>query len=176
MSDKVKCGARTKQREGGTCVLGAGWGTDHPGAGNCKLHGGATPNGRKGGRRVLARLALEKLSVPVTGDPIVVLEEAIASAFGFLRGARALLAEGQSEEMAKLYAEAIERAARTAKFGVDAKLDEARLELDRERAQRIVVIFRTGLDVFARTNSREEAERALIAELRASTPGGAELN
>lgn len=40
------CGA-TLKRGDGTCGHQAGWGTDHPGHGNCKLHGGATPTGKK---------------------------------------------------------------------------------------------------------------------------------
>lgn len=35
------CGAKT--RGGGACQKPLGWGTDHPGQGRCKLHGGATP-------------------------------------------------------------------------------------------------------------------------------------
>lgn len=35
------CGART--RAGTPCRRPAGWGTWHPGAGRCKLHGGSTP-------------------------------------------------------------------------------------------------------------------------------------
>jgi hypothetical protein len=35
------CGAKT--RNGGACKRPAGSGTDHPGQGRCKLHGGATP-------------------------------------------------------------------------------------------------------------------------------------
>lgn len=38
---KPTCGAKT--RSGGPCRHEAGWGTDHPGAGRCKLHGGSTP-------------------------------------------------------------------------------------------------------------------------------------
>lgn len=41
------------------CRLRAGWGTDHPGAGSCKLHFGSTPNGRKS-----AQLRLEELRNP----------------------------------------------------------------------------------------------------------------
>jgi len=36
------CGAKTKG-DGEPCKRPAGWGTDHPGVGRCKLHGGATP-------------------------------------------------------------------------------------------------------------------------------------
>ncbi len=176
MTAGAKCLAKRTRNGGALCQRPAGWGTDHPGIGSCKMHGGSTPGAEKHAKGILARMALEKLAIPITGDPIVVLEAAIASAFGFLRGARELLADSGDEAMAKLYAESIERAARTAKFGVDAKLDEARLELDRERALMIVVIFRAGLDAFERSGSREEAERALIAELRATVPAGTDLN
>lgn len=37
-----KCGAR-KRGSAGYCGQAAGWGTDHPGIGHCKLHGGNTP-------------------------------------------------------------------------------------------------------------------------------------
>lgn len=39
------CGAKTKQAEAKypTCHRPAGWGTDHPGVGRCKLHGGSNP-------------------------------------------------------------------------------------------------------------------------------------
>ena len=40
-TDRAKC--RAKTRAGGKCERPAGSGTDHPGAGKCKLHGGATP-------------------------------------------------------------------------------------------------------------------------------------
>lgn len=36
------CGARRNKTDA-TCARPAGWGTDHPGAGRCKLHGGLTP-------------------------------------------------------------------------------------------------------------------------------------
>lgn len=40
------CGATLKSGPG-TCGHVAGWGTDHLGYGNCKLHGGATQTGKK---------------------------------------------------------------------------------------------------------------------------------
>lgn len=52
MTDDGKCGAKT--RTGGTCQKGAGWGTDHAGYGNCKLHGGLSPNGVKHGAKLAA--------------------------------------------------------------------------------------------------------------------------
>lgn len=45
------CNARRKQEEG-YCQLPSGWGTDHPGLGRCKLHGGATPYRFRGRSKV----------------------------------------------------------------------------------------------------------------------------
>jgi len=48
MGDGKVCGAKKRDRgpgqKRGRCLLAAGWGTDHPGIGKCKFHGGSTPN------------------------------------------------------------------------------------------------------------------------------------
>jgi hypothetical protein len=40
-ADAVVCGA--KKKVGGHCGMAAGWGTNHPGIGPCKYHGGSMP-------------------------------------------------------------------------------------------------------------------------------------
>lgn len=50
-SPTALCGA--KRRHGGACTRPSGWGTDHVGAGRCKLHGGATPSGSQAANRAL---------------------------------------------------------------------------------------------------------------------------
>lgn len=40
------CGSKRKRIDA-PCTRPAGWGTDHPGYGACKMHGGSTRNGRK---------------------------------------------------------------------------------------------------------------------------------
>lgn len=53
---KLVCGARTGADK--VCAHPPGWGTDHPGAGPCKLHGGMSPVGIKAAARTqLALLA-----------------------------------------------------------------------------------------------------------------------
>ena len=52
------CGARKKQGPG-TCTRPAGWGTDHPGFGQCKLHGGSTQSGTKAAAERQAIAAVE---------------------------------------------------------------------------------------------------------------------
>lgn len=37
------CGAKARSRGGAPCTRPAGWGTNHPGEGRCRNHGGATP-------------------------------------------------------------------------------------------------------------------------------------
>jgi len=88
-----QCGART--RSGEPCRQAAGWGTDHPGVGRCKLHGGATPRGlqsphfRHGPRcRYLAPvLKARDEECPVTLED---LESGIEEAVGIIHWAREL--------------------------------------------------------------------------------------
>lgn len=51
------CGAR-KRGNNGQCKLAAGWGTDHPGIGKCKVHGGNLPNHVKAAAKEEYRILL----------------------------------------------------------------------------------------------------------------------
>lgn len=70
------CGARKRQGDG-TCKRPAGWGTDHPGEGQCKLHGGSThgrtaaANIRQAEREAFAELA--RMNVPPVTDALTEL-------------------------------------------------------------------------------------------------------
>lgn len=70
------CGARLRQAEG-TCRKTAGWGTDHPGYGSCRLHGGSTSTQTTGAARqraeAEARAVLAELGVPAVEDPLAAL-------------------------------------------------------------------------------------------------------
>jgi hypothetical protein len=61
------CGA--KRKSGGKCTQNAGWGTDHPGVGSCKLHGGNTTTHRASAVIEIeereARTLLQRLGEPV---------------------------------------------------------------------------------------------------------------
>lgn len=63
---KSPCGAST--RAGAPCRNQAGFKTDHPGFGNCHLHGGATTNGRKHAR-TLRQEAWDRLTERI--DPML---------------------------------------------------------------------------------------------------------
>lgn len=65
-----RCAAKT--RGGGSCKQAAGWGTDHPGAGRCKLHGGSTRNHRNGAAKQLAMAEASRMvaRAGISSDPI----------------------------------------------------------------------------------------------------------
>lgn len=71
-----RCGAR-KRNNGGTCGQAAGWGTDHPGIGLCKLHGGATQAHRTAARTEQARRAVLTYGLPREVDPAAALLEEV---------------------------------------------------------------------------------------------------
>lgn len=77
------CGARKRQGEG-TCTRPAGWGTNHPGVGLCKLHGGSMPVHQAAARRVIsqqvATRAVEEWGLEVETTP----QEAVLRQLGRL--------------------------------------------------------------------------------------------
>lgn len=76
------CGAKT--RAGHPCGKSRGWGTDHLGTGNCKLHGGASPNGRKYAAKEQAAEAVQKYGLPREIDPKDALVEELHRTAGWV--------------------------------------------------------------------------------------------
>lgn len=70
------CGAHP-DTENGPCRLFKGWGTDHPGSGRCKLHGGNTKNGQAYAHKEEARRAAAVFGLPVDVDPSTALLEEV---------------------------------------------------------------------------------------------------
>lgn len=132
------------------CRMPKGWGTRHAGAGDCKAHGGNTPNGEKFAAREAAANAVARLGIPVgSGDPMVLLQKAVQHAEGKLEATAAVLAEIASADGAKLldvdaatrlHDDAILNAYRTGKAAVDANVAE-RLAARDERAAELLMRF-----------------------------------
>jgi hypothetical protein len=78
---KAKCDARKRQGDG-TCKHEAGWGTDHPGEGPCKLHGGSTWSHRRAAQKSQARRDVETFGLPVEVDPAEALLEEVRRTAG----------------------------------------------------------------------------------------------
>jgi len=66
------CNAKKRQGEG-HCKKPAGWGTDHVGAGLCKLHGGSTKRHTKHAQKILAERALATYGLPIETGPVEAL-------------------------------------------------------------------------------------------------------
>jgi hypothetical protein len=75
------CGAKKRQGEG-TCTRPAGWGTDHPGVGRCKLHGGSTPSQKRKAEVEIIRRAAASLGIVPDEhvDPVEQMLELVSEA------------------------------------------------------------------------------------------------
>jgi hypothetical protein len=145
------CGA-TRKRDGGPCRHPRGFRTDHPGAGNCYVHGGRSPNGIKHAQHEQAEQAVAKLGIPRgTGDPFVLLAKAVQHAEGYLEAAATTAAEAADATVEKpstipldvaadIYADAIRTASRTGKAAVDADVADRLAAID-ERAGNLLMRF-----------------------------------
>lgn len=78
-----KCNAR-KRKGGGYCSRPAGWGTDHPEVGRCKLHGGNVPNHRASAQKELARRGVEAFGLPLNIEPYQALLDELARTNGII--------------------------------------------------------------------------------------------
>lgn len=88
-------GCEAKTRSGGKCKRPAGWGTDHVGAGRCKLHGGATPNGKKAAQREQATEAVAFYGLAREIDPHAALLEELHRTAGHVAWLGDLIQSGE---------------------------------------------------------------------------------
>lgn len=89
--ESPRCGAKT--RNGTPCKRPAGAGTQHVGAGACKLHGGSVPNHQAKATRELAQRACMRLGIPVEINPADALLHAVWEAAGNVEFYRQLVEE-----------------------------------------------------------------------------------
>ncbi|MET9339263.1 hypothetical protein [Nonomuraea sp. NPDC003804] len=76
----ARCGGTN--RGGQTCGHPAGWGTDHPGIGKCKHHGGSTPTHKAAAKAEMARRAVATYGLPREVDPASALLEEVHRSAG----------------------------------------------------------------------------------------------
>lgn len=182
------CGA--KNRQGRPCGNGRGKGTDHPGVGRCKHHGGSTPSGEKGAAREAAENALRDLDLPDSVDPIASLFEAVRVAAWREAGLRSMLTQraalygpdhaGDAREdvVSAMHDRALKRRAEIAKMAVDAGLEKRMVELAEQQADVVVLAIQAALDALPElpAEARQLAELAAANVLEGKAPAGAGLN
>lgn len=139
MTGRPKCGATT--RAGGRCGRPAGWGTDHPGVGTCKLHLGATPNHERAAQREQARQAVEAHGLPRDVDPNTALLEELCRTAGCVDFLVAAGATGPDHEWRDVLMEERKHFTAVARDCVRAKIDERMMTLAEREGARIAQLL-----------------------------------
>lgn len=93
MQPDAFCRARTQKGKGPPCRRTAGWGTNHPGVGRCKNHGGSSPRAQLSGVIELARREAAVMGVPLDIDPHEAILECIRISAGEVQYASERIAE-----------------------------------------------------------------------------------
>lgn len=75
------------------CTRPAGWGTDHPGFGRCKLHGGSTSSHVVAGMVAMAEQAVKTYGLPVDVSPTEALLDEVKWTAGHVSWLRARVQE-----------------------------------------------------------------------------------
>lgn len=163
MSELVLCGART--RAGGTCKKTAGWGTSHPGSGNCKLHGGSTPSGETHAAREVGAMLARNLGGAIEVDPLDALLQALYASAGATAWYRQKIEDLESKELhatvggtehgdgreephvwIRMYADERDRMARTAKLCLDAGVQERQVQVAEHFGEAIATLMAAVLE------------------------------
>lgn len=140
------------------CLMVKGWGTEHSGTGNCRFHGGGSPNGAKHAQGEVAAAAVAKLGLPKgTGDPFVLLETATRYSQGMLEATAAVLIEVVDktrtdislEAAAKLHVDAIRQGAQTGHQAVTADVASRQAKISEQMASVVMAALQNGIGAYA---------------------------
>lgn len=170
--DRRLCGSPT-HATGNPCRRPAGWGTSHPGLGNCKLHGGLSPSGVRhaevlAAEQQQARAAdlLRAQGVEPVADPVAALRAVAGEHRVLTAAARQTMAEAAERDglevtagqpIAALYEKSLANTgrllARMTELGIGPDIDPG----DVLRATAIIDALRQAFRL-ARTTDLDEAE------------------
>ena len=187
-----KCGAA--KRKGGTCTQAAGWGTDHPGIGKCKLHGGSTPNHQRSAQLELARQAITRLGQQIPEDeatPTLIMIGLVRESAGNVEFYRRAVATDDPQDLiwretgpggaAKqvksvwlvVYDEERDRLARYIKEAIGLGIEERRLRLEEADARTLMEGFSKAVTAAKLSPEQTEVLRRVFADhLRQSRAPG----
>jgi hypothetical protein len=195
------CGANKRQGEG-TCHRPAGWGTDHPGAGRCKLHGGSTPDHKKAAKVELARRAVDTYGLPREVTPDVALLEEVHRTAGHVAWLAEVVAKiehddlvwGKTEEAEKtatefsgvdttykavpniwltLYQQERKHLAAVAKAAIDAGIAERQVRIAEQQGQMLAKVINRVLDALALTGEQKARVPEVVPQILRSISSAA---
>ena len=156
--EKRHCGAAKRQGTG-QCTRPAGWGTDHPGFGTCKFHGGCTLASTKAAAEQETRYLLGTLTA--TRDPVddpaaelrriaalaLTWMEACGQAIADLKNFRFLDAKGAEQLRSEIpmFERSMDRAATLLAAIAKLGLDEREVAVSEAKAQMLLRALEAGL-------------------------------
>jgi hypothetical protein len=171
------CGHRRKEaRGGGKCLAKAGAGTDHPGYGRCKHHGGNTKDNKTHAARLEAKERLNTLGVALDIKPHDALEAMVAVSAGAVAWLRDQIADIPTDELLKhesrvlttMYGAERDRLVRTSKAAVESGVAERQVRLAEQQGEITVKLVRKVLAGLGLTREQEATAKELVrAELAA---------
>jgi hypothetical protein len=177
-----ECGA--EKRGGGHCTQAAGWGTDHPGIGACKLHGGCTPNHRKAAeivrveREAACQLRAEGYEPTVNPvEELLSLGAEVTALKDVLRGRVATLSDPEWVTTSKLavedvaavvraYERALDRCERTLTNMLRLDLEQRLIHLAERDAEMIWRAIGAGLAAIGASDHAQTFRAAFAEDLR----------
>jgi hypothetical protein len=126
-----RCPAKSKTT-GNQCGHPAGWGTDHNSYGLCRIHGGASPGGRKQAQALIAAASAQAFGLPIETSPEDALSQELARTAGTVAYLGTYLQAvapeqrltGETAAFAKLYGEERRHLTLVAKTCLDAGIAE----------------------------------------------------
>lgn len=134
-----QCGA---VKRGNACRRPAGWGTEHPGFGHCKLHGGNTPGGKKAALKAaaaaMARADVIEIDVNAVDGVLYPIRRMAALAMHYRRRMAAMDPGADGWVWwADREREALDDLARWSKMALDAGVAERKVQLAERWGQQI---------------------------------------
>jgi hypothetical protein len=147
-----RCRARTTHNT--RCQLAAGWGTDHPGYGPCKLHGGSTPTHTTRAVRQMVEAELmtntDGFGTKLNVGPDEALLNAIAEAAGNVECLRSHLDhpytdDGRVSIRAGLYAEWLDRLVNYSQLALRTGIAERQVRIAERQGRHLAEVLNLAL-------------------------------
>lgn len=165
------CGA--KKADGTPCGHKAGWGTNHTGYGQCKLHGGATKYG--GIHAATEEAKVISLSQPTSTHPLTAVLDAVSRQATVVNWWAAKAEQTEDPAVIVLYEESLMRLAKNSKIALDAGVREREVRLAEALGSRLVELLdavlsdeELGIDPAAGRRVAARHLRAIEATVKAS--------
>lgn len=165
------CGARKKNGE--ECRAFAGQGTDHPGIGRCKYHGGSTPSHQNNAAKVEAERKMVMMGAPVNITPAAALMGVLRATAGHVAwlatevGSLGSLDGPDAANLTKLYAEERDRLTRVGAACLAAGIGKAEVELAEAQTEAVAKAINAAMSHVGGLSSRQKKQfgQALRREL-----------